>query len=116
MYVPFSATLNGYQTPVETAKQAVTDASSLGFCFLTHNPAMPLVLDEHSAKIHAPLHVQVTRVSTDEDWVDYVYLGQADTTPEYKDGGPLVWFNQNNIKQSPTHVRHIVHYILALMN
>lgn len=115
-YMPLSAPLSEWETPTETARNLVSAATNLDFELLGHNPSLPLVLDETSAKIFPPLHVQVTRINEDNDFVDYVYLGRAKAAPDLKEGGPLVWFNKSNLKSSPTHVKHIVHYVLALMS
>ncbi len=115
-YIPLSTTINEYETPVETAHKLVLERTHLDCIFLGHNPAMPLVLDEISVKIFPPLHVQVINVDEERDYVDYVYLGQVMATPEFRDGGPICWFNQSNLKNSPNHVKHIVRFILSLMN
>ena len=115
-YMPLSAPLSDWETPTETATQLVRSTLNVPFEFLGHNPSLPLVLDEVSIKIFPPLHVQVTRVNESNDYVDYVYLGQAKEAPELQDKGRLGWFYQGNLKTAPTHVKHVVHYILALMN
>lgn len=115
-YLPLSTDMNDRETPVETARKLVSDLTHLDCTFLGHNPALPLVLDEVSVKIFAPMHVQITHIDDSLDYVDYVYLAQASASPEYKEDGLIGWFGPANLKNSPKHVKHIVHYILALLN
>jgi hypothetical protein len=114
--MPLSAPLSDWETPMETAQQLVRNTIGVPFEFLGHNPSLPLVLDETSIKIFPPLHVQVTRVNESNDYVDFVYLGQAKEEKKLEDDHIFGWFNQSNLKTAPTHVKHVVHYILALMN
>ena len=114
-YVALSAGLNDAETPLETLRNLVTRVTRLDFEFLGHSSCMPVVLDEQSVKVFPPLHLQVTAIDQNTDIVEYVYLGQAKTAPAFREGSPLAWFTPATLRNSPTHVRAVVHHILSLM-
>ena len=114
-YVPFSASLNERETPTETVERLVKQLN-LNYEIIGHSISMPVLLDERSMKIYPPLHVQVTAIDPQLDFVDYVYLAQAKSAPKFDPKSNLCWFSPKNLKSAPGHVKHLVHYILSLMN
>ncbi len=115
LYMPLTQEINQFETPVETARNLVREKTSLNFKFIGYESSMPVVLDEQSVKIYPPIHIQVTRVDEQTDCVDYVYLGQVNAAPEFRQSGPLCWFNQSNAKKAPNHVKNLVNYLLSLV-
>ena len=113
LYVPMSAPWNENFTPVEIARTLVSRTTNLNFIFLSYAPSMPMLLDERSLKTYPPFHMQVTMVDQDTEYVDYVYLAQAKAAPDFPQGAELGWINQTNLKNSPAHVKHMVHHILS---
>lgn len=114
-YIPMTANLNTRETPVETLRTLVSQTTDLDFEFLGHGPSLPIVLDRRCIKIFPPFHVQVLNIDTNMDFVDSVYLGQLKAAPDFKEGGPLSWFNEHNMRNVPAHVRRVVRHILQVM-
>ena len=114
-FMPIYAEINDMETPVETIRNQVSQLITLDFQFIGHVPSMPIVLDECSIKLASPLHLQMTVVD-DTDFVDYVYLAQSKVDPDLSLENRLGWFSQTDLKESPNHVKHVVHQIIALMN
>ena len=112
-YAPMTAPWNESDTPVEIVRKLVSRTTDLDFLFLGYGPSMPMVLDERSIRLYPPFHVQLTVFNEKVDLVDHVYLVQAKADLEFPEGGPLCWFNQNSLKNTPGHVAHIVHHILT---
>lgn len=115
-YVPMSAPWRETETPVETVRQLVSKTTDLDFLFLGYGPSMPTLLDERTVRLYPPFQVQLTNYSDTTDLVDHIYLVQAKAALEFPAGGPLSWFNQNNLKNTPTSVGHMVHHILTTIN
>lgn len=112
-YAPMTAPWSEHDTPVEVVRRLVSKTTDLDFLFLGYGPSMPSVLDERSIRLYPPFHIQLTVLNEKNDLVDYVYLVQAKAALEFPEGGPLSWFNSNNIKNTPAHVAHVVHHILT---
>ncbi len=115
-YVPMNAPFNENETPIEVVRRLVSRTTDLDFLFLGYGPSLPMVLDDRSIRLYPPFHIQLTVVNDKLDFVDHVYLVQAKAALEFPEGGPLAWFNQGNIKNSPTHVAHLVHHILTTIS
>ena len=116
MYIAMAAPWNENFTPDEIARTLISRTTNLDFVFLSYSPSMPMLLDEVSLKTYPPFHMQVTLMDNDAEYVDYVYLAQAKAAPDFPPNAELGWFNQSNIKNSPAHVKHIIHHILSAVN
>lgn len=116
MYVALSAPWNENFTPVEIARTLISRSTNLDFFFLGYAPSLPMLLDEVSMKTYPPFHIQVTLIDKDTEFVDYVYLAQAKAAPDFPPNAELGWFNQQNIKNSPAHVKHVLYHILSTVS
>ena len=115
-YVALSAPWNEAYTPVEIARKLISAKTDLDFVFLGFGPAMPMLLDERTVRIFPPFQLQITVLDAKNELVDYVYLAQAKVAPEFPKNGKLNWFTQSTTKNSPNHVKHLVHHILTMVH
>lgn len=113
-YVAMSAKLTTRETPIETARNLVSQTTDLDFDFIGHQSAMPRVLTKRSVKIFPPFHVQVTCINRETDFVDFVYIAQAKAAPDFPAGAPLYWFGRQHLKHVSDHVKPVVTQILAI--
>jgi len=115
-YVALSAPWSESHTPVEVARNLVSRATNLDFIFLSYAPSMPMLLDERSIKTFPPLHIQITMIDAETEYIDYVYLCEAKAAPDFPPNAELGWFTQQSVKTAPSHVKHNVHHILSVVN
>lgn len=119
LYRPLSAAMNTSENPMQTLRRLISGLGEIDFEYLGHASAMPKVLDESSVCLFPPLHVQVTALDEQSDYVDFVYVARI-TKPDLPvregEGQALGWFNPANLTNAPGHVKQIVHTVLRLSN